>query len=116
MKLVLEAQGLWRTDPILKPYYHETGILFAGASGPSETIIENYNALTGSSPARIIDPKEAKAGFDGIYQDAPWDKLGVTSCTWNPTTGWGEAENVLRSVIQAAVNLGVNYVKPPSPR
>jgi sarcosine oxidase/L-pipecolate oxidase len=110
MELALEAQSLWRSDPILKPYYHETGILFARTSGPGETI-ENYNALMGSSPARIINPKEAKAGFDGIYRDAPWDKLGVMSRSWNPTAGWGEAEKALRSVIQGAVNLGVNYVE-----
>lgn len=34
MKLAIEVQSLWRTDPILKPYYHETGILFAGIAGP----------------------------------------------------------------------------------
>jgi sarcosine oxidase/L-pipecolate oxidase len=93
MKLALEAQSLWRSDPVLKPYYHEMGILFAGIPGPGITIVENYKAVRGSSPATLIEPEEAKAKFDGIYRDAPWDKLGVTGCTWNPSAGWGEAEN-----------------------
>ena len=29
MKLALEAQELWRNDSLYKPYYHETGMLFA---------------------------------------------------------------------------------------
>src|ERR1700712_2795137 len=58
MKLAIEAQSLWRTDPILKPYYHETGILFAGTAGPGTLIINNYKALTGSSPAELIEPQD----------------------------------------------------------
>jgi sarcosine oxidase/L-pipecolate oxidase len=50
MKLALEGQWLWRSDPILKPYYHETGIIFAGIPGPGTTIVENYKAVTCSSP------------------------------------------------------------------
>jgi sarcosine oxidase/L-pipecolate oxidase len=71
MKLALEAKALWRSDPILKPYYHETGILFAGIPGPGITIVDNYNAVAGSSPATLIDPEDAKARFDGVYRDAP---------------------------------------------
>jgi len=64
--------------------------------------------LTGSSPAELLEPHDAQSRFGGIFQDAEWSK--VSKCTWNPRAGWGEAENALRSVIQAAVDLGVNYV------
>jgi sarcosine oxidase / L-pipecolate oxidase len=103
MKLALEAQSLWRTDSILKPYYHETGILFAAIAAPGITIINNYKALTGSSPAELINPQDARERFGDIFRDAEWPK--VESCIWNPSAGWGEAENALRSVIQAAVDL-----------
>ena len=46
--------------------------------------------------------------FDGLFRDADW--TGVTSCMWNPEVGWTDAANALRSVIQAAIDLGVNYV------
>jgi sarcosine oxidase/L-pipecolate oxidase len=81
MELALEAQALWRSDPILKHYYHETGILFAGIQGPGITIAENYNTVTGSSPATLIDSEDAKPRFDGVYRDASREKLGVTKCT-----------------------------------
>ena len=33
----------------------------------------------------------------------------MTSCTWNPEAGWADAEEALRSVIQKAIDVGVNY-------
>ena len=108
MKLALEAQELWRSDPLLKPYYHETGIVFAGVAEPGMKIVENFKSVTGSSPAELLDPGVIQAQFGGIFRDANWDK--VQKCTWNPHAGWGEAENALRSVVQAAVDLGVHYV------
>lgn len=108
MRLALEAQKLWRSDPLLKPYYHETGILFAGVAESGIKIIENYKSITGSSPAELIDPEVAQARFGGIFRDADWEE--VQKSTWNPRAGWGEAENALRSVIQAAVDLGVQYI------
>jgi sarcosine oxidase/L-pipecolate oxidase len=87
MKLAIEAvTSLWRTNPILKPYYHETGTLFAGIAGPGTAIINNYKTLTGSSPAELIDPQDARERFGGIFRDAGWPT--VEKCTWNPTAGW----------------------------
>ena len=108
MKLALEAQELWKSDPLLKPYYHETGIVFAGIAESRTKIIENYKFITGSSPAELLDPDVAQARFGGIFRDADWKE--VQECTWNPRAGWGEAQNALRSVTQAAVDLGVQYV------
>ena len=56
----------------------------------------------------MLDPDVAQARFGGIFRDADWKE--VQKCTWNPQAGWGEAEKALRSVIQAAVDLGVKYV------
>lgn len=107
MELAIEAIEIWKSDPIFKPYYHETGILFAGIPEPGLKVVENYKKLTGSSPAMILEPDEAKAKFDGLYRDGDW--TGVTSCTWNPVAGWGDAEEALKNTIQAAIDLGVIY-------
>ncbi|KAF3909503.1 hypothetical protein AA313_de0203907 [Arthrobotrys entomopaga] len=107
MKLAMEAQEMWRQDPIFKPYYHETGIIFAGIEGPGQAVIDNYKKVAGYSPAVLISPQEAKSRFGGIFREADWE--GVTHCTWNPAAGWGEAENALNNVIQTAVDLGVEY-------
>ncbi|KAK2797394.1 hypothetical protein FQN50_009195 [Emmonsiellopsis sp. PD_5] len=111
MRLALEAQKQWLTDPVLKPYFHQTGIIFAGIEAPGQAVVDGYEKLLGkgNSPAVLLDPEDAKARFDGIFRDGDW--AGVTKCTWNPLAGWGDAANALRSVIQAAVDIGVKYVQ-----
>lgn len=46
MELALEALKLWKTDPILRPFCNETGLIFAGTLEPGFKIIENYKKLT----------------------------------------------------------------------
>ncbi len=108
MNLSLEAQGIWRSDPIFTPHFNQTGILFTGIAGIGQAIVDNYVELIGTSPAELISPEDAMTRFDGVLRGADW--TGVTSCTWNPEAGWGDAANALKSVIQAAVDLGVNYI------
>jgi sarcosine oxidase/L-pipecolate oxidase len=108
MNLTIEAQKVWQSDPIFTPYFNQTGILFTGIEGIGQAIVDNYVKLIGTSPAELISPEDAKGRFDGVLRDADW--TGVTSCTWNPQAGWGDAANALKSVIQAAIDLGVNYV------
>lgn len=108
MNLTLEAQKVWRSDPIFTPHFNQTGILFTGIEGIGQAIVDNYVKLIGTSPAELISPEDAKGRFDGVLRDADW--TGVTSCTWNPQAGWGDAANALKGVIQAAIDLGVHYV------
>ncbi|KFY34676.1 hypothetical protein V494_06557 [Pseudogymnoascus sp. VKM F-4513 (FW-928)] len=108
MKLALEALGVWRSDPVFSPHFNQTGILFNGVEGVGQTLVDNYVKLTGTSPAELISPEDAKGRFNGVFRDADW--TGVTTCTWNPEAGWGDAANALKSVIQASIDLGVNYV------
>lgn len=107
MKLALEAQRLWRSDPIYKPYYRESGMLFAEDMGMCRKCVENYKALGEESVAEMITPEEARARFSE-FKDAEW--TDVKESYYNPRSGWGEAEPALRSVIQAAVDHGVIYI------
>ncbi|KAI9774044.1 MAG: hypothetical protein M1839_001929 [Geoglossum umbratile] len=107
MKLALEALEHWRNDPIYKPYYHESGALFAEDTGMGRKCIENYKTLGGEFAAEIITPEDARACFDGIFRDANW--TDVKEAYYNPQSGWGEAERALRRVIEAAVDQGVIY-------
>lgn len=99
MKLALEAQDQWRSDPMLSPYFHQTGLLFAGFEGPGKTIIDGYENILGqgNSPAVLLETEDAKARFDGLFREGDWE--GVTKCTWNPLAGWGDAANALQTVI-----------------
>jgi sarcosine oxidase/L-pipecolate oxidase len=105
MKLALEAQRLWRSDPIYKPYYRESGMLFAEDMGMCRKCVENYKALGEESVAEMITPEEARARFSE-FKDAEWTDVKELQ----PTEWVGEAEPALRSVIQAAVDHGVIYI------
>jgi sarcosine oxidase/L-pipecolate oxidase len=111
MRLALEAQALWRTDPLFTPYFHQTGIIFAGIEAPGRIVVDGYESILGkgNSPAVLLDAHDAQARFDGVFREGDWSE--VTKCTWNPAAGWGDAEGALRAVIQAAVDLGVRYVQ-----
>lgn len=111
MELALEAQEEWRTDPALKSYYHETGVVRACRESVGQKYINNYEHLLGkgNSPAALLDVNDAKVRFDGIFRDG--NLTNVTNFTWNPYAGWGDAANALRTVIEAAIGLGVNYVQ-----
>ncbi|PGH08396.1 hypothetical protein GX51_01222 [Blastomyces parvus] len=111
MRLALEAQEQWRTDSVLKSYFHKTGILFIGIEAPGQVVVNGYEQVLGqgNSPAVLLDPEDAKARFGGIFRDGDW--TGVTKCTWNPLAGWGDAANALGAVIQSAVDIGVKYIQ-----
>jgi sarcosine oxidase/L-pipecolate oxidase len=108
VKLALEALKIWNCDPIFKPFFHRTGLVFASDAARGNAVIANYKSLIGHSPTVMLDPEEIKSRFCGIFRDADWK--GVSKCTWSPQAGWADAEHALQSVIQAAVDLGVKYV------
>ena len=49
-----------------------------------------------------------KKNRDAYLESLPW--VPAQNFTWNPRAGWREDEHALRSVIQAAVDLGVQYI------
>ena len=107
MKLALEAQKLWRNDPIYQPYYHESGMLYAVNRGMVQGFLENYKKINEDHISELLTPEEAKSRFDGVFRDANWE--GVTENYWNPRSGWAEGEGALRSLIQAAIDHGATY-------
>jgi sarcosine oxidase/L-pipecolate oxidase len=108
LKLALEALKIWNCDPIFKPWFHRTGLVFASDAVRGDAVIANYESLIGHSPTMMLAPEDIKSRFGGIFRDADW--TGVSKCTWSPQAGWADAEQALQSVIQAAVELGVKYI------
>ena len=106
-ELASEALDIWMNNPKYKQYFHQTGVIFAWTPEPGEQIIANYKTLRGESPAVLLEPEEIKTRFGGIYRES--DLTGVTSCTYNPVAGWADAEEALATVIQEAIDLGVEY-------
>jgi sarcosine oxidase/L-pipecolate oxidase len=103
MSIALEAQEYWRSDPIYKAFYHESGMLYAEDKGMARASLDNLNAVGEKYHAGIWNPEETRARVDGIFKDAKWD--GVTETYFKPQSGWGEADRVLQSVIEAGVKV-----------
>jgi len=109
-KLGLKTLEKWRTEPLFKKWYHQSGLLKAtdDATDLVDKIFENYRELGVDVEAELLSPEELKTRFGGIYSDA--DLTDVENLLWNPSCGWAEADYALKDTVQACVNNGVHYV------
>jgi sarcosine oxidase/L-pipecolate oxidase len=110
-KLALEARNSWVTDGIFKEYFHQTGMIVLGdvSPGTGQKIVDNYRNLNIYSEAAIIDVDEMKRRYNGLFEDADYD--GVKEIFVNPLSGWAEATNAVKKVMDIAIENGVEYVK-----
>lgn len=106
MRLALEALEKWKTDPIYRPYFHETGMLFAEDIGMGDASLKNYKAIGHDAGAEILTTDEALDRFP-IFKKANW--TDVKDNYYNPHSGWAEADPTMRSVAEAALAAGVKF-------
>jgi glycine/D-amino acid oxidase-like deaminating enzyme len=107
-KLAAEAQDLWRTDPIWKPFYHESGVLWISPTSFAQNVLRNNEALGVKADVRTYSVEEARTLCDGLFKNA--DYTGVSEVLVNRSSGWAEAKEALQSTIEASIALGVKYV------
>lgn len=110
MKLALEAQEIWRSDPLYKNVYHECGKIGTVDREYAALLIENYAKLgvTGKR-ASLIAPDEVRKLYGGVLKDAELD--GAEAIFQNEACGWVEASKVLERAIEAAASSGVELVE-----
>ncbi|KAK3316793.1 FAD dependent oxidoreductase [Apodospora peruviana] len=119
-KLGVEAQTLWRNDPIFREWYHESGVVWikssAAADGGTDMegfvdkAVRNLRQLSDGKEAEgieLLSVEDAKAAYGGFLRGA--DYTGVTKALVNKKSGWAEAKEALHATIQAAIDLGVEY-------
>ncbi|KAI1408279.1 FAD dependent oxidoreductase [Hypoxylon sp. FL1857] len=108
-RLALEAQDVWRTDPLWRPFYHETGIYWISRTQFAQEVVDNYAKL-GRSTAELhsLPVEEARRLYGGIFDGA--DYTGVKNVLVNKTSGWADAKGALRAVTEKAIELGVKFV------
>ena len=108
-KLALQARQLWKNDPLYKPFYHQSGVVYMNEGDLGRRIIENYKSLNEFTGAEIIGPDELRKRYDGLFVDTQYE--GVEDIFFNPTSGWAEATLAVKQVIDAAISNGVNYTQ-----
>ena len=107
-QLALEAQDVFKTDPLWKPFFHETGIFWICRSDYAQDVIDNYKKLGRAADLKAVPIEEAKRMFEGLYEDANYD--GVKEVLVNKTSGWAQAGDSLRAVTKWSIDQGVKYV------
>lgn len=108
-RLALEAQDIFESDPLWKPYFHMSGMYWICRSDYASAVIENYKTLgRGQGMLAAVPAAEARKMHGGVFGDADYD--GVKDVLVNKTSGWGAAGDCLRAVTKRAVELGVKYV------
>ncbi|KIW99061.1 uncharacterized protein Z519_00724 [Cladophialophora bantiana CBS 173.52] len=107
-QLALEAQDIFETDPLWKPYFHQTGIFWTCRSNYAQEVIDNYKKLGRTADLRAVSVDEARKLYGGLFEDADYN--GVQEVLVNKTSGWAAAGDALRAVTRKAIELGVKYV------
>lgn len=107
-QLGLESQDIFKTDPLWKPYFHETGIYWMCRSDYAQDVIDNYKKLGRRAELSAVPVEEAKKLYGGLFDEADW--TGVKEVLINKTSGWAAAGDCLRAVTREALRLGVKYV------
>ena len=108
MELALQSQHEWRTDPLYSQYVHESGMVNIEGTGLGRRMIQNYKDLGVDTKAVVINPEELKRRYP-LFWDT--DYSAANDCYVNPQSGWAEAATAVKTVIQSAVDDGVEYVE-----
>ncbi|KAG8625120.1 hypothetical protein KVT40_006871 [Elsinoe batatas] len=106
--LAIEAQDIFKTEELWKPYFHETGIYWVCRSDYATKVIDNYKRLGRKADLKKVKTEEAKEMFGGMFRDADYE--GVREVLVNRTSGWAAAGDCLRAVTEECLRLGVGYL------
>ncbi|KAF4122455.1 to sarcosine oxidase [Geosmithia morbida] len=107
-RLAIESQDVFRTDPLWKPYFHETGVYWVCRTDYAQDVINNYKKLGRTADLFSVSVEEAREMYGGLFADA--DYAGAKEVLINRTSGWAAAGDCLRAVTRKALDLGVKYV------
>lgn len=106
-QLALEAQDIFESDPLWKPYFHQTGIYWICRSDYAQDVVNNYKRLGRKADLAAVPVEEARKLYGGLFEDA--DYTDVKEVLVNKTSGWAAAGDALRAVTRKVLDLGVKY-------
>src|SRR2546423_5166920 len=109
MKMAVEAMELWKTEPMYKQFYHESGLVWIDNRGFPRSVVDNHKHLKTDEQVRIVTPEEVRKFYGGILEDAEFDD--TTEILINESSGWVEASNALKKIIDVALSAGVKSIE-----
>ncbi|OAA70500.1 sarcosine oxidase [Cordyceps fumosorosea ARSEF 2679] len=108
MRMMVKAMPMWRSDDLYKSFYHKTGMLRADPTNFAEGSIDAYKKLGIEHECEMLPIDEVRRRWNGIFATADFEDLDKV--LFNPNVGIAEADKALAAVVQAGIDLGVEYV------
>ena len=108
MELTLKSQHEWRTDPLYAQYFHESGMMNIEGTRHGRRMIQNYKDLGVATQAAVVRPEELKKRYP-LFRDTDYSE--AKDCYINPQSEWAEEASDVKTVIETAVDEGVEYVQ-----
>ncbi|BFZ59813.1 hypothetical protein YB2330_000834 [Saitoella coloradoensis] len=108
-KLAKKALEGWRTDPVFRDAFHETGILFAADDSNMAALEEELDGL----PNRGIEVN-GRDEFRAIIPILSGEMNGWKGSYQKEGCGWVHAADALRSCVKACKELGVTFISGPA--
>lgn len=107
-QLALEAQEIFKTDPLWQPYFKQTGVYWICRSDYAQNVIGHHKQLGHGDDIIALPVAEAKLLFGGVFKDA--DYSGAKEVLVNKSSGYALAGDALKAVTRETVRLGARYV------
>ncbi|KAG5926087.1 hypothetical protein E4U42_003675 [Claviceps africana] len=107
-KLALEAQDVFTSDPLWKPFFHQTGLYWMCGRKYAADCRKNFERLGRKDDIAVFSVEEAKKMFGGLFNES--DYTHVEQVLVNKTSGWVAAGDCLRAMTRVTMKLGVKYV------
>lgn len=108
MRMMAKAMPMWRSNDLFKSWYHETGMLRADPSNFADQSMAAYKALGIDNDSEMLPIDEVRKRWNGLF--ATTDFEGLEKVLYNPSVGFAEADKALAAVVQAGIDIGVDYV------
>ncbi|KAK3371100.1 FAD dependent oxidoreductase [Lasiosphaeria ovina] len=108
-RLALEAKEVWRNDPLYKPYYHETGLIWVDDDTFTKAVTSNYSALGAQEDWELMPVAKARELSNGLFANADFGTYDSVYVNWS--SGYADAGKALERVIETAIEKGVTFVQ-----
>lgn len=107
-ELALEAQDIFTSDPLWKPYFHQTGLYWMCGRDYARDCINNFEKLGRHNDISVWPVDVARKMFGGLFDES--DYTNVEQVLVNKASGWVAAGDCLQAVTRRILELGVKYV------
>ncbi|CAI4216051.1 unnamed protein product [Parascedosporium putredinis] len=98
-QLALEAQDVFQSDPLWKPYFHQTGVYWICRSSYAQDVINHHKGFGRHNDIEALPVAQARKMFDGLFDNA--DYTGAKEVLLNKSSGWGAAGDSSHVIVSA---------------